>query len=113
MLNLFEVEAAAERVMERGAWGYYAGGSNDEITLRDNRLAWDLLAVRYRTMVDVSTRSLHTTVLGTPVDFPVLVAPTAMQKLAHPDGEVAMVRAAGACGTLMVVSTTATTSLST
>jgi len=59
----------------------------------------------------VTTRSLGTTVLGQAIDFPVLVAPTAMQKLAHPDGEAAMARAAGTCGTLMVVSTTATTSL--
>ncbi|MEO6444176.1 MAG: alpha-hydroxy acid oxidase [Gemmatimonadaceae bacterium] len=111
MISLFELEAAAEQKMDLAAWGYFAGGSNGEVTLRENRAAWDRLAVRYRTMVDVSTRSLETTVLGTRVAFPVLVAPTAMQKLAHPDGEVAMVRAAGACGTLMVVSTTATTSL--
>ena len=111
MINLFDLERAAEQQMELAAWGYFAGGSNGEVTLRENRAAWDRLAVRYRTMVDVSTRTLHTTVLGTRVEFPVLVAPTAMQKLAHPDGEVAMVRAAGACGTLMVVSTTATTSL--
>ncbi len=111
MINLFEIETAAAAQMDPSAWGYYAGGANDEITVRENRAAWDRLAIRYRTMVDVSTRSLGTTVLGTPIDFPVMVAPTAMQKLAHPDGECAMVRAAGKCGTLMVVSTTATTSL--
>ena len=92
MINLFDLERAAEQQMELSAWGYFAGGSNGEVTLRENRAAWDRLAVRYRTMVDVSTRTLHTTVLGTRVEFPVLVAPTAMQKLAHPDGEVAMVR---------------------
>ncbi|MEP7380844.1 MAG: alpha-hydroxy acid oxidase [Gemmatimonadota bacterium] len=111
MINLFEVEAAAAAQMDPAAWGYYAGGANDEITVRENRTAWERLAIRYRTMVDVTTRSLATTVLGTPIDFPVMVAPTAMQKLAHPDGECAMARAAGGCGTLMVVSTTATTSL--
>ncbi|MBK6489635.1 MAG: alpha-hydroxy-acid oxidizing protein [Gemmatimonadetes bacterium] len=111
MINLFEMETQAAGRMDPAAWGYFAGGANDEITLRGNRDAWDRLAIRYRTMVDVTTRSLGTTVLGQPIDFPVLVAPTAMQKLAHPDGESAMARAAGACGTLMVVSTTATTSL--
>src|SRR5687767_10909811 len=62
-------------------------------------------------MVDVSTRDLSTSVLGTPVSMPVLVAPTAMQKLAHGDGECATARASRAAGTLMITSTTATTAL--
>jgi len=111
VISLADIEAQAAQRMDPAAWGYFAGGSNDEVTLRENRAAWDRLSVRYRTMVDVSTRVLGTTVLGTPIDFPVLVAPTAMQKLAHPDGEVAMARGTAACRTLMVVSTTATTSL--
>ena len=81
------------------------------MTLRANREAFDRLAIRYRTLVDVSTRTLETTVLGTPVTTPMLIAPTAMQKLAHPEGEVATARAAHRAGTVMVVSTTATTSL--
>lgn len=111
MLNLFEFEAAASRLVEAAAWGYQTGGANDEITLRENRRAWDEISVRYRTMVDVRARDLATTVLGTPVSMPILVAPTAMQKLAHPDGECGMARAAEAAQTLMIVSTTATTGL--
>ncbi|GMV09383.1 MAG: alpha-hydroxy-acid oxidizing enzyme [Gemmatimonadota bacterium] len=111
MINLSEVEARAAARMDAAAWGYYAGGANDEVTLRENRAAWERLALRYRTMVDVTTRRLATTVLGETIDFPVMVAPTAMQKLAHPEGELAMARAAQACGSLMVVSTTATTAL--
>lgn len=111
MINLSEIEAAASAKMDEAAWGYYAGGANDEVTLRENRSAWERLAIRYRTMVDVTHRDLSTTVLGSRVDFPVLVAPTAMQKLAHPDGESAMARACGRCETVMIVSTTATTSL--
>jgi len=111
MINLSEIEAAAAANMDAAAWGYYAGGANDEVTLRENQSAWSRLAIRYRTMVDVSVRDLSTTVLGRRIDFPVLVAPTAMQKLAHPEGELAMVRACGRCGTIMIVSTTATTSL--
>lgn len=109
VLNLFDFEAAASRLVEPAAWGYQTGGANDEITLRENRRAWDEIAIRYRTMVDVRDRRLETTVLGTPVSMPILVAPTAMQKLAHPDGECGMARAAAAAGTLMIVSTTATT----
>lgn len=111
LLNLFDYErAAAERVAEP-ALGYLTGGANDEITLRANRAAFDALGIRYRTMVDVSVRSLATSVLGTPVAFPVLIAPTAMQRLVHPDGECATARAAMRLGTIMVVSTTATVGL--
>ncbi|MGH7710407.1 MAG: alpha-hydroxy acid oxidase [Gemmatimonadaceae bacterium] len=111
MLNLFDYErAAAERIAEP-ALGYLNGGANDEITLRANRAAFDAIAIRYRTMVDVSTRALGTSVLGAAVAFPVLIAPTAMQRLVHPDGECATARAAERVGTVMVVSTTATVGL--
>lgn len=111
MLNLFDYERAACDLIDPAAYGYQVGGANDELTLRENRRAWDDIALRYRTMVDVSSRSLETTILGTPVSMPVLIAPTAMQKLAHPDGEIGMARAAEQVGTLMVVSTTATIGL--
>ncbi|MFN8574203.1 MAG: alpha-hydroxy acid oxidase [Gemmatimonadaceae bacterium] len=111
LLNLSDYEAAAKGRMSASAWGYLTGGANDEVTLRKNHSAWSDIDVRYRTMVDVSTRSLETTVLGTPIAMPVMIAPTAMQKLAHPDGERATARAAAAMGTIMMVSTTATTSL--
>ncbi|MEP7346447.1 MAG: alpha-hydroxy acid oxidase [Gemmatimonadaceae bacterium] len=97
--------------MQLAAWEYIAGGANDEVTVADNRRAWERIAIQYRTMVDVSERTLATTVLGAPVAFPVLIAPTAMQKLAHPDGECATARAAELARTVMIVSTTATTSL--
>ncbi|HEX9564378.1 MAG TPA: alpha-hydroxy acid oxidase [Gemmatimonadaceae bacterium] len=111
MLNLSDYEHEAERLMTPAAWGYVAGGANDEVTLGENRKAWDRIRLRYRTLVDVTTRSLETTVLGVPISMPVLIAPTAMQKLAHPDGESGTARAARAAGTLMVTSTTATTRL--
>jgi 4-hydroxymandelate oxidase len=110
-INLFDYEAAAREVLEPAAWGYFAGGAGDEITLRRNREALDELEIYYRTMVDVSQRSTATSVLGCAISFPVLIAPTAMQRLAHPDGELATARAAERTGTIMVVSTTATTGL--
>ena len=111
LLNLSDYEEAAAQRMQLAAWGYLTGGANDEVTLLENRRAWDRIGILFRTMVDVSERALSTTVLGTPVAFPVLIAPTAMQKLAHADGECATARAADAAGTVMIVSTTATTSL--
>lgn len=112
LINLFDYEREAEKLIPPAHWNYIAGGANDEVTVRANRAALDRILIRYRTMVDVTTRSLATTVLGTPVSMPVLIAPTAMQKLAHPEGECATARASRAAGTLMVTSTTATTRLS-
>lgn len=111
MLTLFDYEREAESRLPPAHWGYIAGGANDEITLRANRAAFDQLAIRYRTMVDVSVRDVRTRVLGESVSMPVLIAPTAMHKLAHPDGECGTARAARAAGTLMTASTTATTRL--
>jgi 4-hydroxymandelate oxidase len=112
LINLFDFEREAERRIPPAHWGYIAGGANDEVTLGANRAAFDRILIRYRTMVDVATRDLRTSVLGIPISMPVLVAPTAMQKLAHSEGECATARATRAAGTLMVTSTTATTRLS-
>src|SRR5688500_9523420 len=107
-LNLADVEAAARERLTALAYEYYVGGANDEVTVRENRAAFERLALRYRVLVDISRRSTSTTVLGTPVDFPVLVAPTAFQRLACDDGELATARAAAASGTVMILSTAST-----
>jgi 4-hydroxymandelate oxidase len=111
MINLADYERAASATVEPSACGYQCAGANDELTVRANLEAWQAIEIRYRTMVDVRTRSTATTVLGTPVSMPVMIAPTAMQRLCHADGEVAMARAAELAGTVMVVSTTATIGL--
>ena len=105
-----DYEQLAEERLEPGAFGYYAGGAGDELVLAENVEAWRRLRLRPRVLVDVSTVSTETTVLGTPVSMPLLVAPTAIQKLAHPDGETGMARAAAAAGTVMCLSTLATSS---
>jgi 4-hydroxymandelate oxidase len=78
------------------------------VTVRENRSAFERLALRYHVLVDVSHRSTKTTVLGAPVDFPVLVAPTAFQRLACDEGEIATARAAKSAGTVMILSTAST-----
>lgn len=104
-VNLLDYRAAAREVLPRMVYDYYAGGSWDEVTLRRNRSAWDDLQLSYRVLRDVSERDLATTVLGHAIALPVLVAPTAFHQMAHPEGEVATARAAGAAGTAMIVST--------
>ncbi len=103
-----DFEALAESTLEPGAFGYYAGGAGDEQALAGNVAAWQQLRLRPRVLVDVEHVSTATTVLGTPVSMPLLVAPTAIQRLAHPDGEQGMARAAAAAGTVMCLSTIAT-----
>lgn len=94
-------------------WDFYQGGSDDEVTLRANRTAFERIQLRPRVLVDVNASALdmRTTVLGTPLSMPILIAPTALHCLAHPEGECATVQGAGMANTLMVASTTSTRSL--
>jgi isopentenyl diphosphate isomerase/L-lactate dehydrogenase-like FMN-dependent dehydrogenase len=110
-INLREFERMAESKLDPQAWGYYAGGADDEWTLRENELAFQRLILRPRVLVDVTVIETSTTMLGTPVSMPVLVAPTAGQGMAHEDGECATARACAAAGTLMVASSSASRSL--
>jgi 4-hydroxymandelate oxidase len=110
-VNVFDFEAIAREKLSPAAYDYYAGGAHDEVTLRENRAAYDRLSLAYRVLVDVSRRELSTAVLGQPVAMPVLVAPTAFHRLADPEGEVATARAAGKAGTVMILSTLSTSTI--
>ncbi len=106
-VNLAEFEALARQRVSQEAWDYVAGGADDEITLRENIEAYRRIKLRPRMLIDVSTVDPSTSVLGTHLSFPALVAPTALQNLAHRDGELATARAAAAVGIAMTVSTLA------
>ena len=108
-LNVWDYERLAAERLDEGAYGYFAGGANDEWTLRDNVEAFRRWQLRPRVLVDVAEPSTATTVLGHELALPVLVAPTAFQRVAHPDGELGMARAAMAAGTIMCLSTMSTT----
>lgn len=110
-VNILEYEALARARMETVEWDFYKGGSDDEVTLRTTRAAFERIRLRPRVLVDVSACDLRTTVLGTRVSMPILVAPMAFHGLAHPEGECETARAAGESGTLMVTSTTSNRSL--
>ncbi|HEX5723963.1 MAG TPA: alpha-hydroxy-acid oxidizing protein, partial [Longimicrobiaceae bacterium] len=107
-LNLEEYEAAARERLSRAAYDYFAGGAEDEVTLRANRAAFGRFWLRPRVLVDVGRVDASVEVLGTRIPFPVLLAPVAFQRLAHPEGERATARAAHTAGTVMVASTLAT-----
>jgi 4-hydroxymandelate oxidase len=106
-INLFEFEAAAKERLPKEEYDYIAGGATDEISVERNRRAFESWALRPRVLRDVSRLDLSTTVLGTKVDLPVLIAPCGGHKKAHPDGEFATYRAAAARGTIFTVSANA------
>ncbi len=110
-VNIADIEALARKRMPRAYYDYYAGGSEDERTLVRNRAGFGRYAFLPRVLVDVSRVDTAAEALGAPVALPILLAPTAYQRLANDDGETATARAAGAAGTLMVASTLATRSL--
>ena len=107
-LSIADYERLAEERLEPGPWAYLAGGSGDEWTLRENRAAFERWTFRPRVLCDVSGVSTATTVLGTRLELPVVVAPVAYQQLYDPEGECATARAAAAVGTGMCVSTFST-----
>jgi isopentenyl diphosphate isomerase/L-lactate dehydrogenase-like FMN-dependent dehydrogenase len=109
-LSIADYERLAEERLEPGPWAYLAGGSADEWTLRENRAAFARWTFRPRVLCDVSEISTATTVLGTRIELPVVLAPVAYQQLYHPDGECATARGAAAAGTGIAVSTFSTRS---
>jgi len=111
LINLYDFEAIARANLSRMAFDYYSSGAHDEITLRENHAAYDRIKLRYRVLRDISQRDLSATVLKQRISMPILVAPTAFQRMAHPDGEVATARAAGKAGTIMILSTLSTSSI--
>ena len=99
-------ELARQRVTER-SWAYVSGGSGDEVTLRENRLAFDRWKILPRLLVDFPAASTRIEMFGRYFAHPLFVAPTAFHQLMHPDGEMATVLGAAAMETGMVVSTQA------
>jgi isopentenyl diphosphate isomerase/L-lactate dehydrogenase-like FMN-dependent dehydrogenase len=110
-INVFDYEILAEERMNPIYWDYFAGGSDDEVTVRTNQSEFGRMRLRPRVLVDVSHCDTSTSVLGTPVGMPIMVAPSAFHTMAHPDGECATVAGAGAAGALMIAATDASCSL--
>jgi 4-hydroxymandelate oxidase len=107
-IHLRELEERAAELLPRMVYDYYAGGAHDEITLRENRAAFERIVLRYRVLRDVSERSLETELLGERISMPIIIAPTAFHQLATEEGEVATARAATRAKTVMTLSTLST-----
>jgi L-lactate dehydrogenase (FMN-dependent) and related alpha-hydroxy acid dehydrogenases len=110
-MTMAGIEAAALARMDPRSAGYVAGGAGTEQTMRVNREAFDRWRIVPRMLRGVTERNLSTTVCGTPMPAPVLLAPIGVLGIVHPDAERAVARAAAATGVPMVLSTAASTSM--
>jgi len=108
-INVADFERLAAEKLERGPLDYFAGGAGDEVTLRENVEAWGHWRLRPRVLNDVREVSTAAEVLGKRVEMPVLVAPVAYQRMAHPEAESGMAAGAAEAGTAMCLSTLSTT----
>jgi len=110
-LDLDALERDARAQLGEMAYAYYSGGAEDERLITENVGAWRRIGLSPRVLVDVSEISTTTTVLGEEVMHPVLVAPTAIHRMATPDGELATARGAARAGTVMTLSSLSNTVL--
>lgn len=106
-----DFEPLARERMTAQAWAYLAGGAADEITLRRNREAFDELRLRGRVLADLKGGDTRLQLFGQTFEFPILLAPVAYLKLAHPHGEIAAALGAAAAGAGFIVSTHASVAL--
>jgi 4-hydroxymandelate oxidase len=111
LINVFEYESLAKQRLPQTVLDYYASGAWDEVTLQDNRRAFERYKLFPRMLVDVTQQDLSTKILGQQLDIPILIAPMAFQCLADAQGELATAISAAALGAGMVLSTMSTKSL--
>jgi 4-hydroxymandelate oxidase len=104
-LDLVGLEERARQLLPASTYDFLAGGADDELTLAESCAAWTRLRLWPRVLRDVSRVDTTTTVLGTPLASPVLVAPIGYQRLVRPEGEAATAAGAGRSGCLMIVPT--------
>ena len=109
--SLADHEHLAQQVLDANAWAYFSGGAADEITLRANRSAWDDITLQPRVLRALAGGHTRIELLSRTLAHPILLAPIAFQKMAHPDGELASAVAAAALGAGMVLSTQSSTPL--
>jgi isopentenyl diphosphate isomerase/L-lactate dehydrogenase-like FMN-dependent dehydrogenase len=105
VLNINDLRRMAERRLPRVVFDYIDGGADAEVTLRDNVRAFEQLTFRPRGAVAIPSCDLKTTVLGSTLELPFILAPVGSSRMFYPNGEVLAARAAGKAGTSYVLST--------
>jgi len=110
-LNVMDFEAAARKALPPAHFGYLETGVDDDETVKANREGFKRIQLRPRRLVDVSHADLRTELFGTVWDHPIVIAPVGSLKAFHPEGEVAVARAARARKALQILSTVTTSSV--
>jgi len=110
-INVLDFEPAAENALPPAHWGYLSTGTDDDGTLRANREGFDRLQLRPRRLIDVRKIDMSTTLFGERFPSPIVIAPTGRNQAFHPEGELAVARAAKAHGHLQMLSTVASTAV--
>ncbi len=110
-LSLREIEDEARRRLDPVVYDYFAGGAEDEVTVRANEASFARIGLVPRVLCGGRTRELAVTLLDRRAALPVVVAPTAFHRLAHPDGELATARAAAKAGVIMIASMASTVAI--
>ncbi len=110
-INVFDFEPVARKNVAPAHFGYLVAGVDDEATLRANREGFLKFQLRPRRLVDVSKIDTRADILGVTYDTPIFICPTASNRAFHPDGEVAVAKAARIGNHLQMLSTVATTSI--
>ncbi len=111
VVSVSDYERHARTLLPVDIWAYIAGAGADGLTQRWNRDAFDQLRLAGRVLADMTQASTASTLFGLPLPHPIIVAPVAYQKLAHPDGELATVLGASASATWMTISTLSSVSI--
>lgn len=110
-INVLEFEAAARKALPPAHFGYMATGVDSDVTLKANREGFSHYQLRPRRLVDVSRIDLSTEIFGVKWESPIVISPVGSQKAFHPEGEIAVAKAAQAKRTLQILSTVATSSV--
>jgi len=110
-LDVFDFEPVAKKNLPPAHFGYMVTGIDDEVTLRANREGFLKFQLRPRRLVDMSVIDTTTELLGATYDNPIVIAPTGSNRTFHPDGEIAVAKAARAGNHLQILSSGATTSI--
>ena len=109
--DVMDFELAARKTLPPAHFGYLATGVDDDGTVRANREGYSRIQIRARRLVDVENIDMSVTLFNTNWSTPIVLSPVSAQKAFHPEGEVAVARAARAKGHLMMLSTVATASI--
>jgi 4-hydroxymandelate oxidase len=110
-MDVMDFEPAARKALPPAHFGYLATGVDDDGTVRANREGYSRIQIRARRLINVENIDMSANLFGTKWSTPIVLSPVSGQKAFHPEGEVAVARAAGAKGQLMMLSTVATSSI--